>query len=627
MIRNSERHTHYPPKAYGIVGLLSIFFLFLGGCASTYQAKAAAAQHAYFAGDYPRALELIDKVHPAPRDRLLFLLDRGIILQAAGNYEESNRTLEKAEEAAEALNVKSITKETAATLWSEEARGYPGERYEIAIIPVLRMLNYIMMDQWDEALVEVRRLGTTVERIYGPDRSFNNAFSTYLSAIIWEALGHLNDALIDYRRLATSKAPVPYYASDLKAMSSRLGLPTRLPSAKSTAWTTSRNYRKAKGELIVIALMGRSPHFVSEWVSTGAFTVSVPRLVRSLPGDSHTTVKADGRAIGRTFTFHDTEKDMLIALKERSKRSLIRSIVKTTVQTGLYTGGAVLMESDEVEEQLAGLALSILALSMAATDKADARSVRTLPAFFQIGRFYLAPGRHEIEVTPSGRGPAMRRTILLTENKPSIIIARFGSSSQSQTREKPARDELGRLRAAIRRKPSDGALKIALAEEMMRSGESDGIKKLILDGLKQGGNARKGTALMVAAFAVEGNPQEAAAWAERGKALSPALSYCAHALAALMGKRPPPSGTPPGGSTHAIENAVSRFIAGLLAEKQQDYESATAFYAKAYELGLRQKSVVKRVIANFQRTDESFRESQQGADILSRFAESFTENL
>jgi hypothetical protein len=610
----------------GRIALCLILFAALCGCASGYQAKAAAAQHAYFAGDYDRARDLIEKVQPAPRDRLLFLLDRGIILQAAGNYDESNKALEQAENLADVLFAKSITKETAATLWSEEARDYPGERYEIAMIPVLRMLNYIMLDRWNDALVEVRRLGTTVERIYGPEQTFDNAFSIYLSAMIWEALGHLNDAMIDYKKLAKAQAPAPYYGNDLKAMSSRLGLPATLPAAGSMAWTKSPDYRGAGGELVVIALMGQSPHFVSEWVSTGAFTVSVPRLVHSAPGATHTDVAVDGRTIGQTFLFHDTTKDMLAALKERTKRSLIRRIVKTSVQTGLYAGGAVLMESDKTEEQLAGLALSILALSMAATDKADERSMRTLPANFQIGRFYLKPGSHEIEITPNSGSAVIRRAITISRERPSVIIARFGAASSVVSRPKAGRTAREQLRADVRQHPADGTLKIKLAEEMLRSGDDD-VAGLIEDGLKQGGNARKGIAVMLAALTMKGRYPEASAWAERGKGLSTTFSYCADALAYLMAKGGAPSGEPPAATSPSIERALGRLTAGLVAEKRKDSEAATAFFAEAYELGLREKSVAQRVVANYRLTDESFRKSQRGADILSAFAESFVDEF
>lgn len=615
-------------KNHRLLGLLScLLLLILGaGCASGYQAKAAAAQHAYFSGDYERALDLIEKVQPARRDRLLHLLDRGIILQAAGRYEESNRALDEAEEVANVLSARSVTKETAATLWSEEARDYPGERSEIAMIPVLRMLNYILLDQWSEALVEVRRLGNVVARIYGAEAPFDNAFSIYLSAIVWEALGHINDAMIDYRRLARERAAVPYYASDLKATSAALGIPASLPPAGSPAWTTSPGYRKAAGELVVVAMMGQAPSFVSEWVSTGLFTLSVPRLVRHRPVASRAVIVVDGREVGATHEFRDASKDALVALRERSKRSLVRKIVKTSVQAGLYTGGAVLMESDEVEEQLAGLALSVLALSMAASDKADERSVRLLPASYQIGRFYLAPGTHEIVIRPDRGGDAIQKTVAISRERPAVVVARFGSASASAT---PRRDEdeaASRLREEVRRRPDDGSLKIELAEEMVRLGTYD-VAGLVREGMRQGGSARNGTAVMLAAETLKGGYPEAETWALRGRAMGERFAYCAQALAYLAGKR----GTAPGPLSESrdpsIENAVAVFTAGLVAEKDGKRELATEKFAEAYELGLRGKEVAGRVIANYRLAGESFRESKRGADILTDFADSFVDDL
>ena len=95
------------------------------GCVSTYNSRARAAHRAYHRGDYERALRIIEKADPAPRDRLLYLMDKGMILHAAGDYEESNRVLTKAEELAESFTAKSVSRETAATLWRENLSGRP----------------------------------------------------------------------------------------------------------------------------------------------------------------------------------------------------------------------------------------------------------------------------------------------------------------------------------------------------------------------------------------------------------------------------------------------------------------------------------------------------------------------
>ncbi len=616
--------------------LCIVLLLFSGACASSYHAKAESAHRAYFRGDYGRALELIDKVNPARRDRLLYLLDKGMILNAAGEYEESNKVLDKAEELGESLFAKSITRETAATLWSEEARDYPGERHELAMIPTVRMLNYIMLDRWDEALVEVRRLGNTVEKVYGTEHDFKNAFSIYLSALIWEAMGQINDALIDYKRLAGQDAQVPYYGHDLRATGRRLAMPVKLPKEGSIAWRKSTHYRQEPGEIIVIAASGRSPSFESDWVSTGYFTVSMPTLVTYGPGPSSAKVLVDGEEAGVTYPFYNIAQDIMVALKERSKRSLVRKMVKLSVQAGLYTGGAILMESDEIEQQLAGLAMSILAMSMAATDKADERSWRTLPAGFQIGRFYVEPGPHEVEVVPEGGGAPMRQNLTVSRDRPAVILARFGGTSAASSRGGVAQEgdaleaRQKELAREVRQNPGDGALKLRLARARIEGGQYD-VEGLVRQGIDQGGARREGTFLMTAASTLRKRYPEAMEWARRGmkEGFGGQYAYYVESLEYASGKRgkPPQAKGPDLTDEETLENAFNHYVAGLVHERSGDNDDATDEFARAYECGLRGEAVLERIVGNYKLTDEFYKKSDKGVDTITDFADSFVDNL
>jgi len=408
--------------------------LCLTSCVSNYNLKAQFAHAAYHEGRYEAALSLIEKVKPAGRDRLLYLMDKGMIAHAAGKYGESNKVLTEAEDLSDALSAKSISRETAATLWSEEATEYGGEKYERTMIPVIRMLNYIMQDEWDEALVEVRRLLTIAEKIYGDPKELSNAFAIYLSAVIWETLGQINDALISYNQLTKHKKDVPYYGYDANFLRSKLGITAELPPGGSTAWTTSGNYRKNKGELLVIAEAGRSPIFVAETATNLLFTVSMPELYTFPQVLKSVKVSIDGKDAGRTYPFYNILEDIMKALKDRQKRSFIRKMIKLPVQTGLYAAGGELMKQDDTESKIAGIGLALLALSMSVSEKADERSWRTLPAQFQLGRFYLPAGRHEIEISPGGGGDQIKRTVEIAEGKPAVLLIAYPQSSDVPTK-------------------------------------------------------------------------------------------------------------------------------------------------------------------------------------------------
>ncbi|MFH1829647.1 MAG: hypothetical protein ABH871_02565 [Pseudomonadota bacterium] len=605
-----------------------IAVLSLSACVSTYQKNAVSAHNAYYRGDYDRALKLIDKVKPAERDKLLYLLDKGMILHAVGKYKESNVALTEAEELSSALAAKSVTREVAATLWSEEATEYAGERHERAMIIVMRMLNYIMLDDWEGAQVEVRRLGYVVEKAYGAEHEFDNAFAVYLSAIAWEVLGNINDALIDYKSLAKKDKAVPYYGYDLKTASSKLGLPVKLPPKESMAWQKSKGYRNDRGQLIIIAQVGRAPGFVSDYMSTGYFTVSVPRAVMYEPLVSHAQVFIDGKDVGRTHSFYNIADDILIALKERQKRSLIRKVVKMSVQTGLYAAGLELMEEDEIESQIAGIALSFLAMSMSASDKADERSWRTLPASFQIGRFYLKPGKYKLEIKPDGAFAAIERRVEISEHRPKVLLVDFPQTAlfaQNLDAPKPAyvahaQNKEKALSQKVGAHPKDGRLKIELAEARMQRGDYD-VEGLLITGMSLGADRQDAVQDLVIAYTVKGQYADALKWANQGAR----FIYYADALKYLMDKGPLPPSSDAVVLTEkqGLIYAFNYFMQGLLDEKSGDYEDATKSFAKAHELGLVGEAVVKKVISSYKMTDDSFKKSEKGVGIISGFAESF----
>jgi len=615
--------------------LLTFFSLTLISCISSYNSKARSAHEAFHRGEYENAVALIEKVKPAPRDKLLHLLDRGMILHGAGRYKESNAALTEAEDLADALSSKSISREVGGTLWSEEATAYAGEKYEVAMIPVVRMLNYIMLDDWDGALVEVRRIYYVAEKKYGHVRAFDNAFAIYLSAIIWETLGYINDALIDYRRLGEEKKELPYYGLDLKKISREINLPVALPEKGSRAWEASDGYRKEKGQLIVILENGRSPEFVAETVSTGLFSVSLPQVMEFPPVIQYANVKVDGINAGSTYPFYNIAEDIFGALKERSKRSFIRKMIKLSVQTGLYVAGAQLAEQEETESKIAGAALIFLGISMSAAEKADERSWRTLPADLQIGRFYLSPGTHEVEIVPVGGGAPIIKTAEVTKERPEVILARYteGPAVARRVREKPpphiakANEQEQSLSEELTKRPRDGLLKIELASARIEAGNYH-VEDLLKEAMREGGDKQEGIKLLVIVKMLKGEYGVARNWALEDRGLE-GMDFYADAASYLLGDTDKPPSANDITLTHeeGLINAFNYFVVGLIREKEKNYDEAATEFADAYKYGLVGEQVVRKFTENYKKTDDDFKKSKEGIEILSEFSDNYLPQL
>src|SRR5216683_2123313 len=77
----------------------------VSGCAGDYVARTYPVRASYQGGDYDRAFKLIQSEEKGPQiDRLLVLLDKGMILHAAGKWEESIKTLAEADRLSQQLD-------------------------------------------------------------------------------------------------------------------------------------------------------------------------------------------------------------------------------------------------------------------------------------------------------------------------------------------------------------------------------------------------------------------------------------------------------------------------------------------------------------------------------------------
>lgn len=608
----------------------------LCSCASGYYHKARSAHQAYKSGDFKRAANLIRDVKPTGRDKLLHLLDMGMILHGAGEYSESNEVLTKAEDLAEGLRSKSVSREVSATLWSEEATEFSGERFERMLIPTIKLLNYILLDEWKEALVEVRHMQTLAEREFGKAKDFDNAFSTYLSAMIWETSGLINDAYIDYNKLGIQNKHVPYFAHDLKFTSGKLGFKPKLPKKEMLAWSASENYRKELGEFVVIAEVGQAPKFISESVSTGFFTVAVPTLIHEAPPVEYVDISIDGKGIARTYTFYDITGDMVGALKDRQKRSLIRKMIKLSAQGALYGVADEMMKDDKTENQLIGLAMAFLSLSMSAAEKADERSWRTLPSNLQIGRVFLKPGIHKITLTPIGGGKATTEEVTIEKATPKYVLLKFPDTLISSAKSLTARDvalskaaiEEQKLIERAKQNPDDGDLKIQLAIARIKNGNYD-IETLATKGINQGGDKEKGYLALIIAHAVNARFETAADYSKTAadavnvKKAEESFREYEKTFSALNKSEGKIEFHPK--KAEDLELALNLFIEGLIAERDEEYPRATKKFALSYENGLKGEQIESKILDNYGKSDKNFKKSKEGMQIVENLADSLLE--
>ncbi|MFP5082104.1 COG3014 family protein [Pedobacter sp. JCM 36344] len=178
--------------------------LFLSSCAS-YNDKIGTYYKQVRAGNYADAGKELDKnsLLQKPRNKLLFLMERGKMSHLNGEYEASNNYFNEADGLLEKGNG-GLGDALVGTLVNPMTQNYKGEDFEKFMIHYYKALNYLYLHQPDEAVVEARRITLQGQE---QDDKFNNkdnryskdAFSLTLQGLIYESTGDVNNAFIAYR--------------------------------------------------------------------------------------------------------------------------------------------------------------------------------------------------------------------------------------------------------------------------------------------------------------------------------------------------------------------------------------------------------------------------------------------
>ncbi|MDH4200216.1 MAG: hypothetical protein OEV66_07555 [Spirochaetia bacterium] len=145
---------------------------------------------------------LIPNVNRRDQDQLLFMMEAGYMLHMANDYKTSNKILTSASNKAESM-YKSISKEIASFITNETGKDYMGEDYERILVNMTLGINYLMLNDYDSAEVEFKKVNNMLE--YIQEKSgihYNiNLMALYLSSIAHAAAGELEYAYIDLKKI------------------------------------------------------------------------------------------------------------------------------------------------------------------------------------------------------------------------------------------------------------------------------------------------------------------------------------------------------------------------------------------------------------------------------------------
>ena len=349
--------------------------------------------------------------------RLLFYLDSGMVNMLCGKYRKSNQYLHEAEDLAERLWTKSISREAASFMLNDYTIPYAGEDFERALINLFSAINYVMLDKYDDALVECRRLDANLTMFNGKYEEKNvykeDAFGRYLSGIIYEATGSLDDAFIDYYK--AYHVFRDYYADYGTAMPITLvedlfrvaGATGRLdeirPELQDYSGLKIQSYKETEGlgKLVLIHFNGISPIKIDNRIyiptASGPVTLAFPKYRVILPScrGSRLIVQSEsGRITVDTELVEDINRIAVKNLADRKGRIIARTIARAVAKQAAIHLATKDIKNRETR-QMARILLNVI---NTAIEKADKRSWRTLPGEIYMTRVFLNPGRYSVRV-------------------------------------------------------------------------------------------------------------------------------------------------------------------------------------------------------------------------------------
>ncbi len=361
--------------------LLTVAFAVVS-CA-TYQSKISHSRELLKIGQFEEALPELEKLAADPgKDQLVYLLDYATALQVSGRYQESANAFNKADKLVDLNDYHSVTNVVQATLGGEESIQYKGESYEKFLINTLNAINYVILNQLDDALVEARRINEKISKMQMDGRSpyEQSPFARYLAGVLWEAQGKYDDAYIEYEASYDLDGTNPLLPNDLLRMSQKsrrneafLKWKKEFPNIKPASPND-----KSNGEVVFIIQQGWGPEKHTR------HSYRFPELYAVRSQTTSVSIQISGFEKERSENIYSIERVAIDTL-EKDFGALVGRRV------GGIVAKAVVADQIRQKNQLLG-ELSWIAMNV--IDRADLRQWSSLPQTIQMKKFNLKPGKY-----------------------------------------------------------------------------------------------------------------------------------------------------------------------------------------------------------------------------------------
>lgn len=376
-------------------------------------------------GQISAALQQLEGSNTYGGKDLLYYMEKGELQKLGSQFSESRDAWLLADEKIKIweeeakFTPEKLLGNIGSVIINDKVRRYDGQDYEKVMLSTRLALNHILIGNFDQARTEIKKThereaiiaelrtrevaqveaesekrqvktelndirGYPIETLNDPEvislkNSYQSAFGHYLAGFVYEALNEPSLAAPGYRMAIELRPDVIFLQEGLR------GLDTRIKKSKrnetDVLFVVETGFIPARSS-VSLPIPARVRGL---WI---AAPISFP-IIRSdksifLP----TQLSVNGKNI-EIYPVTNLDAMARRTLKDDMPGIILRGVVRTVAKTAAQMAAAN-------QNQVAGLAVGLLAY---ATESADERGWRSLPAHILIGRSILPAGKHNISIS------------------------------------------------------------------------------------------------------------------------------------------------------------------------------------------------------------------------------------
>jgi len=387
-------------------------------------------------GDYATAIRQIEKAKQkgyVSKDRVVYYLDMGLLHHLHGDYEKSNRFLEQAERAIEENFTKSLTLSASSLLMNDNLLPYAGEAYEDLYLNVFKALNYLALNQPDEAFIEVRRIDNKLQLLedkyqkiaarlnqaeearetFRPGKSHfqESVLGRYLSMLLYRSEGKWDDVRIDLEKIDRAWKLQPdiynFPKPDLRLETERIWPPQArinlIAFAGMSPYKTADTFylHTEKNAVIVSAATEEcwsdvlTNMRIIPWPGIHAgyhFKIQLPRMVRRPSSVARITADLGNGTELELKHIESLANAAVETFKIKIPIVYLKTITRAVVKGLAMEAGKAQITGTIEDRTLSFLARLLSDMAMDMTESADLRMSRFFPAEAYVAEAHLPEG-------------------------------------------------------------------------------------------------------------------------------------------------------------------------------------------------------------------------------------------